>query len=242
MIRHNELCVRIQIRSLSWSGDLSQRVAEMLRKYLPIMLQDVDAFMSKHDVQSGARWSSELSHELETSSFGVLCLAPENLQSPWLLFEAGALTKHIEGRACGLLLRQLKPTDVTDPLSQFQHQALSTDGFFALLRDINTKLQKPLDPTQLELVFDKWWPDVDREYQDALKGCVAESYVPPRDERDASNVALHIAGEQGGPSIEPVRRGARRANAMRRAPFGTANEVADRDMRWYLDEHVEVSL
>jgi hypothetical protein len=156
----------------------------MLRKYLPIMLQDVDAFMSKHDVQSGARWSSELSHELETSSFGVLCLAPENLQSPWLLFEAGALTKHIEGRACGLLLRQLKPTDVTDPLSQFQHQVLSTEGFFALLRDINTKLQKPLDPTQLELVFDKWWPDVDREYQDALKSCVAESYVPPRDERD----------------------------------------------------------
>lgn len=84
----------------------------------------------------------------------------------------------------GLLLRQLKPTDVTDPLSQFQHQALSTVGFFALLRDINTKLQKPLDPTQLELVFDKWWPDVDREYQDALKSCVAESYIPPRDERD----------------------------------------------------------
>src|ERR1700730_16504087 len=29
-------------------------------------------------------------------------------------------------------------------------------------------------------------------------------------------------------------------NAMRRAPFGTANEVADRDMRWYLDEHVDM--
>src|SRR5450756_1643760 len=29
-------------------------------------------------------------------------------------------------------------------------------------------------------------------------------------------------------------------NAMRRAPFDTANEVADRDMRWYLDEHVDV--
>src|ERR1700716_2996273 len=29
-------------------------------------------------------------------------------------------------------------------------------------------------------------------------------------------------------------------NAMRRAPFDTANEVADRDMRWYLDEHVDM--
>ena len=29
-------------------------------------------------------------------------------------------------------------------------------------------------------------------------------------------------------------------HAMRRAPFDTANEVADRDMRWYLDEHVDM--
>src|ERR1700730_15309833 len=29
-------------------------------------------------------------------------------------------------------------------------------------------------------------------------------------------------------------------NAMRRAPFDTSNDVADRDMRWYLDEHVDM--
>ena len=28
--------------------------------------------------------------------------------------------------------------------------------------------------------------------------------------------------------------------AMRRAPFDTPNDVADRDMRWYLDEHVDM--
>ena len=64
-----------------------------------------------------------------------------------------------------------------------------------------------------------------------------------REQVRACYVEVHGAiplaqGEQGGAH----RRGARRANAMRRAPFGTANEVADRDMRWYLDEHVEVSL
>src|SRR5438309_10789596 len=31
-------------------------------------------------------------------------------------------------------------------------------------------------------------------------------------------------------------------NAMRRAPFDTSNDVADRDMRWYLDEHVDMPL
>src|SRR3984893_301097 len=29
-------------------------------------------------------------------------------------------------------------------------------------------------------------------------------------------------------------------NAMRRAPFDTSNDVADRDMRWYLDEHMDM--
>ena len=104
---------------LSWSGPLSQRIAEILDKYLPLMLQGANAFMSKHDVESGTRWSLELAHQLEASSFGVLFLTAQNLTSPWLLFEAGALTKHVEGRACGLLLGPLKPQMSVAPCLSF---------------------------------------------------------------------------------------------------------------------------
>jgi hypothetical protein len=116
---------------ISWSGPLSQRVAEILDKYLPLMIQDLKIFLSRH-IESGSRWNLELARELSESSFGILCLTSDNLNSAWLLFEAGALTKHVEGRACGLLIGMLRPVDISGPLSQFQHRAFSRDDFYAL--------------------------------------------------------------------------------------------------------------
>lgn len=136
----------------------------MLRKYLPCMLSELNVFMSKHDLQSGARWAIELARELDDSSFGLLCLDRTNLKSPWLIFEAGALTKHVEGRACGLLLGGLKPSDVGGPLSQFQHREFSSEEFLHLLHDLHKHLKNPIEHTQIELVHKKWWPDLKEEY------------------------------------------------------------------------------
>ena len=97
---------------ISWSGDLSQRVGLLLRDILPMILNGVEVFMSKHDMGSGTRWNEELSSELGQSDFGILVLTPRNLTSPWLLFEAGAISKHAEARAVGLLVGGLAPTDV----------------------------------------------------------------------------------------------------------------------------------
>jgi hypothetical protein len=57
---------------------------------------------------------------LEESKIGILFLTNENLQAPWLMFEAGALSKRIgDSKVCPILFG-LKATDVTDPLAQFQ--------------------------------------------------------------------------------------------------------------------------
>lgn len=169
---------------ISWSGDLSRRVAEALRQYLPLMIQGVEAFMSKHDLESGTRWSLELAKELEASRFGVLCLTPDNLDSSWMLFEAGALTKHVEGRAAGLLIGGLKPTDVSGPLSQFQHRSFTRDEVEVLLRDINAASEKPLVSAQLDLIFEKWWPDIKSAYEAAIKSTDDTPKRRPRDQRE----------------------------------------------------------
>lgn len=169
---------------ISFSGDLSKRVAEILRKYLPLMIQELDVFMSKHDIESGSRWASQIARELEQSSFGILCLTADNLQCPWILFEAGALTKHTEGRACGLLIGALKTTEVDGPLTQFQNCSFSKEELRSLLGDINLKRPKPLPLSQLEMTFDKWWPDLERGYKVALKESTAQARRPPRGERD----------------------------------------------------------
>ena len=137
---------------LSWSGNLSQRVAEILDNYLPAMIKDLKTFLSRH-IESGSRWNLELMQELSDSSFGILCLISENLNSAWLLFEAGALTKHVEGRACGLLIGALRPIDISGPLSQFQNRTFSKDDFGTLLKDINSKLEEPLEARRLDLFW-----------------------------------------------------------------------------------------
>jgi len=146
---------------VSWSGDLSRNVAEVLRTHLPRIIQGLDVFMSKHDMESGGRWSIQLAEELEEARFGILCLTPDNLDSPWILFEAGALTKHVEGRACGLLFGNLGPEDIVGPLSQFQNRSFTPEEFGALLADLNAGLPRPLSEQDLALTLRKWWADIE---------------------------------------------------------------------------------
>lgn len=154
---------------ISWSGDLSKAVADTLRTYLPCMLQDLDVFVSQHDVESGTRWANELASRLTDSSFGILCLTPENHLAPWMLYEAGAMTKTSDGRTCGLLLDGLTPANVSGPLGQFQHRRMNEAEFTLLLRDVNHRLETPLTDESLSLVLRKWWPDINAAYLAAFK-------------------------------------------------------------------------
>jgi hypothetical protein len=167
---------------LSWSGSLSLAVAKILEDYLPLMINDIEPFLSKH-IESGSRWNLELARGLEESSFGILCLTSENLKSDWLLFEAGALTKHVEGRACGLLIGSLRPSDISGPLSQFQHRIFSKEELYGLLKDINAKLKRPLE-VRLDFIVDQWWPKIETEYHNALDTTPSDSKRVPRDQRD----------------------------------------------------------
>lgn len=146
--------------------------------------------MSQHDLSSGGRWSQELSEELERSSFGLICLTPSNLLSPWILFEAGALTKHVKGRACCVLFKGLRPQDVSGPLSQFQHVSFSEPDFQKLLVDINSQLEAPLDQASLEMIFSKWWPDLAGAINEALQS--VESGNAKEYRRDANELLEEI--------------------------------------------------
>ncbi|MFH1958310.1 MAG: hypothetical protein ABIJ15_07545 [bacterium] len=175
---------------VSWSGTMSQQIAALFHKYLPCMLQNLEVFMSKHDIESGVRWASTLAGELEQTDFGILCLTPSNLSSDWLLFEGGALSKKIEGRACGVLSGGLTATSVTGPLAQFQHRPFEKDELRHLLSDLNAKAQPSLQPSQLDLVFDKWWPDLEKNYAHVLSNADAEAASSPR--RDESEMLAEI--------------------------------------------------
>lgn len=75
---------------ISWSGDQSHAVAKAFYHFIGDCLQNVTPFLSSHNIDAGRNWPEVLRNELKTTGFGVLCLTPDNLTKPWLLFEAGA--------------------------------------------------------------------------------------------------------------------------------------------------------
>jgi hypothetical protein len=145
---------------LSWSGPRSKAVAEALRTWLPDVLQSVDPFLSAEDIEKGAKWRQAISGELAETNFAIICLTPANLAAPWLLFEAGALSKVAGSSVCTYLI-DLEPSDVKDPLSEFQHTKAAKSDTRKLLGCINQKLASPLSEDALSRAFEAWWPTLD---------------------------------------------------------------------------------
>jgi hypothetical protein len=117
--------------------------------------------MSEIDVQPGTRWGRELADELAETNFGGICATREALESSWLLFEAGALSKSTTAsRACPYLIG-LKPRLLTGPLSQFQSREATEEGTLSLLESINSGMaDNALDTEQLKRSFTRFWPDL----------------------------------------------------------------------------------
>jgi hypothetical protein len=151
---------------ISWSGELSHRVALMLRDRLPVFIQAVEPWVSSEDIAKGALWRIELAKELEEGSVGILCITRENASSPWVNYEAGALGKMSQASRVIPFLFQMRPSDIRGPLADLQGAIFETgsdknaEEFRKLLAALNTAKIPPCAPeTVLNTTFEKMWPD-----------------------------------------------------------------------------------
>jgi hypothetical protein len=146
---------------LSWSGTQSKELAEAIRDWIPVVLQAVTPYFTPSDIEKGARWSNDIAKELENSSVGILCITRENTRAPWIMFEAGALSKSLEKSHVCPILFGVSATDIEGPLKQFQCTAFDKGDIKQLIATINSRLQEgKLAQKTLEAVFEKWWPDL----------------------------------------------------------------------------------
>lgn len=184
---------------ISWSGDRSKLVASMLVELLPDVIQGIKPWMSAHQIGAGARWAQELSKELEACNFGIICLTSDNLESPWLLYEAGSLAKSVsEARVVPYRLG-VSASDVPYPLAQFQGVDSDEAGTRKLIDEINSRLPAPLESTRLDRIFDRWWPDVRKRLE-----CVPirKEDASRRTERDLLEELIGIVRQ----NVRPQRR------------------------------------
>jgi hypothetical protein len=167
---------------ISWSGSRSHEIALALRDWLPTVLPGAEPWVSSEDIDKGARWTVELGRELDAARFAILCLVPENLGEPWVIFEAGAMSRSIETARVAPLLVGAAIKDVPGPLGQFQCTAFEKEDVRRLMRSINRALGEPVDRGRLDEAFEQRWPE--------LEACVEAIEVPPRaaPERDPSPI------------------------------------------------------
>ena len=179
---------------LSWSGDRSKLIAEILHGWLPLVIQAVKPWLSASDIDKGTRWSSDIASKLEETSFGIICLTPENLDAPWILFEAGALSKTIESSFVCPYLFDVDPSDMKGPLVQFQTTRGNKEDTLALIHTINCALPESLPEKQIDKSFEVWWPDLEEKLQGINK--VKKSPGVKRSDRDLLEEVLELARKQ----------------------------------------------
>ena len=175
---------------ISWSGERSRRVAELLDDWLQCVIQAADPWMSSKDIDRGALWFTEISDQLANTSIGIICLTKENKLKPWILFESGALAKGISSsRVCTFLI-DLKPTDIENPLAQFNHTKPDKGGVWELVRTINLSLkEKALKESTLEKVFDTYW----KQFEDKFKNIIKETPdVEIEETRSENDILLEV--------------------------------------------------
>lgn len=167
---------------ISWSGQRSEALATAVREWLPLVLHYVEPWVSKADIQAGERWSIEIAKELEGSNFGIICVTKENVNAPWILFEAGALAKSMQdGRVIPLLL-DLDVKDISGPLAQFQAKKVDAAGIRQLTVSLNKAAATPVPDAQLDRLFGALWSDLDKQIAEIPKVTTPAKQARPQGE------------------------------------------------------------
>lgn len=154
---------------LSWSGDQSREVAKALKDWLPLVLGDaVVPWFSASDIAAGSRFISEIGRSLEGCGMGILCLTADNRDAPWIVFEAGALSKSLSDAFVIPYVLNFDLSELRGPLSQFQAKAANYEGTFAIVAQVNAALPTPTSETALKRRYDALWPHLETHIKRAL--------------------------------------------------------------------------
>ncbi|GAB2959123.1 TIR domain-containing protein [Saccharothrix stipae] len=184
---------------ISWSGEAERGFALFLREWLPLVIQAVKPWMSDKDIAKGSLSMAELGGALDGTSFGVVVLSAANQHSPWINFEAGAISKSVGQARVVPLLLDLAKTDVVGPISQFQAvDAGEKAELLALLEAVNAELPERLPAQRLARFLDREWDDFTAKVADFR--ATAPGRGPVRSDRDVLNEILELTREMRRPA------------------------------------------
>jgi hypothetical protein len=152
---------------IGWSGERSEALARALRAWLPCFCPSLTTWTS-NDLTPGQRWQESLSDRLRSTSWAVLCVTPDNQDSPWMNFEAGMLAASTNNETVIPYCAGHAAPAPEGPLHQFQAVPARRQE---TLRMLEQHLPKN---TVNAALFETTWPLVERVVQ-----AVATGEAPP---------------------------------------------------------------
>lgn len=182
-----------------------------------MVIQSLRPYFTPDDVEKGSKWESEISQKLSECSIGIIILTKANLNSSWIMFEAGALSNKLDKtRVCPLLFG-VENADVKGPLPTFQMTKFERADMFKLMANINAKCENSLPDNVLQTSFDTFWGGLEAQIAPIMKSSSAASngkVVVRRSERDileeildlvrlSSRKADRILNEEVNPVVNP---------------------------------------
>ena len=176
---------------ISWSKAQSKIVASALYQLLLGVMPGIKPWMSSKDIAKGREWFQELQTVLAKMKLCIICVTPENVRSPWIYYETGAIAaKGSDVLICPYLVG-VSPNMLTDgPLGQWQCTVAERDDTWELVKSLNANaLALSHDLDLLRKNFDERWPDFEAQLQ-----TVSETEVDDKNDFVATE-ADRLAGE-----------------------------------------------
>lgn len=197
---------------ISWSGEKSKALAQALAEWLPNVVQAADPWLSVDSLTSGVRWTPELTSRLQDTNFGILAITPESVNEPWLVYEAGAISKMSGAKLVPVVMGVDKA--IIGPLGQFQARDVSREDLLVLCRDVNLACGSAAIPeSRVSKQFDRCWDEVESALAEVSKIADATGTVAPGARRESpemvEEILLRVRAMQQAPS-EPAEPSSRR--------------------------------
>jgi TIR domain len=172
---------------LSWSGDSSRKIAEIFKDWLFPFSNELDIFFTPDGIEAGKRWTNELSQKLQDCEIGIFVYTRQNLDSLWMAFEAGALSKRIDtGRVIPLIFGEPE-LKLKQPLAQFQAKRFSERGIFETLEAVNNCLSSKKTKEELTSLLKFTWATLDEKVTQVLE--IESDSEMPLDSNDRIDVS-----------------------------------------------------
>jgi hypothetical protein len=207
---------------MSWSGDQSRSFAEVLKPWLEQVLPGTEVWYSGEDLDKGTIWFTEIIAQLETCNAAVLCITRQNYLAPWIHFEAGGMVKGLGKARVAVILLDMDYPELRQPLSLFNALRLNRMGTLHLVRSLNNASDRPIKEKVLERTFEKFWPELDSDYQ---------TLFPTAHRQSQEAEPLHIVPKPDEPLLgtppAPASKRRRKTDHQQEAQPGLFNGVKD---------------